>query len=446
MVSLLSRSLAFVIFLFAVGIVSAQDDVGFVEAEVDNATPYVGEPITYTVRLFDAGTTTGKQYVAPNFASFGQIEGQDSTEIANVDGRQYTVISQTIILIPLISGTLTIEPASVIVPETALQSGTTLTSPALTIDVQPLPADSTGTFSGAIGQFTLEFISPAAEYRVGEPFTLQLIVEGTGNLEQSIAPDLPIPSNWRFFTNPPVYEVTASASARKTFDWTVIPASSGEQTIEPIVFTYFDPQIDNYRSISTAPLNIVVAEGDMVFESAATPEPLNQVGDTPLPLRPMARTVGHNPNDLGILYWLLWGIPPIVIVVGWFLSRNRIGMSQGKTTSSSRKQLSTAKGSGALKQLQKDLRKALSQSDAATAFGQTSDAIFSYLSRKFGENITQDDLPKFLGDYPPKLRNQLMNCIETADSGRYAPVTMDDAKVLINRTMQVLAQLDKRVS
>ena len=360
MVSNWSRSFVFgvITYVVAISVAFAQDEVGFVEAEVDNLTPYVGEPIVYTVRLFDAGTTTGKQYVSPTFASFGQIEGQDSTEVTSLNGRQYTVISQNTILIPLIAGTLVIDPAQVVVPETALQSGTTLTSLPTTVEVQPLPPDPTGTFGGAIGQFTMSLVSNETEYRMGEPFTLQLVVEGTGNLEQTVSPGLTMPNEWRFFENPSVLELVGATSARRTFEWAVIPASAGERTIEPIVFTYFDPQIDNYRSISSARVTIAVAEGDITSEDFSPSEPSNQVTNNPLTLRPMNSTVGRNPNDLGIFYWLLWAIPLIFVLGVWFVGKNRSTEPSSMTASQARKRRPTAKGSSALKKLQQDLRKA----------------------------------------------------------------------------------------
>lgn len=437
---------AIVLILFLVSSLLAQDEVGFVEAEVDNLTPYIGEPIAYTVRVFDAGTTTGKQYEPPTFASFGQIEGEESTEIATLNGRQYTIISQNTVLIPLVAGSLTIEPATIIVPETALQSGATLTSEAIAIEVLPLPPDSSGTFSRAIGQFTMDLVSQTSEYRVGEPFTLQLIVEGSGNLEQSISPELPLPENWRFFSNPPVFELISATTSRRIFEWVVIPSTAGEQRIAPIVFTYFDPQIDNYRSISSTSLELSVLEGNVAFDTVGVPESTVQLSDAPLPLRPMIATVGRNPNNLGMLYWLLWGIPPILLVLTWAISRKRVdGVIAQKGNTKTKKIQSVAKGSNALKQLQKGLRVALKETNAATTFELTFAAIFNYFSQKFREDVTtKQDIIDILTDYPPKLQEQVLNCIETAESGRYAPVSVRDAKVLINRTMQVLSLIDKR--
>ena len=89
-------------------VVNGQSEVGFVEARVDNLSPYVGEAITFTFVFYDAGDPSEKRYEPPNLTGFGQIARPEVAGVDQVDGQQYTTFTQETLLFPAQAGTITI--------------------------------------------------------------------------------------------------------------------------------------------------------------------------------------------------------------------------------------------------------------------------------------------------------------------------------------------------
>jgi hypothetical protein len=129
----------------------------YVEAVVDNPTPYVGQQVNYVFRFYQAVNLWDQpSYQAPAFTGFWSepkpIEGQYQTQAA---GRVYRVTEIRTILFPSVVGPVTIEPASLTVPGSLFQSGRTLQTRPVEMDVRPLPAGAPAGFDGAVGQFAL---------------------------------------------------------------------------------------------------------------------------------------------------------------------------------------------------------------------------------------------------------------------------------------------------
>jgi hypothetical protein len=99
---------------------------------------------------------------------------------------------------------------------------------------------------------------------VGAPITLSLTISGKGNIKS--LPDLTIPplTNFRTFdanaaTN--IEKKDGEVSGSKVFKTVLIPTASGELTIPPVSFSYFDTSAHLYRSIKSHPLVIHVSPG-----------------------------------------------------------------------------------------------------------------------------------------------------------------------------------------
>jgi hypothetical protein len=99
---------------------------------------------------------------------------------------------------------------------------------------------------------------------VGQPLTLTLTISGRGNIKS--LPDLTIPAltNFRTFdanaaTN--IEKKEGEVSGSKVFKTVLIPTASGELTIPPVPFVYFDPAARAYRTIKTRALTVHVSPG-----------------------------------------------------------------------------------------------------------------------------------------------------------------------------------------
>src|SRR5690349_10439225 len=123
--------LIILITLLSISFVQAQDIQGdvYVEANVDNSNPYVGQQIIYSFKLYDAVGLINPLYQPSDFEGFWRIDiGVISQTSEQINGRQYTVTTISSALYPTHSGSLTIQPSSVVLPETVFRSKQTLTA------------------------------------------------------------------------------------------------------------------------------------------------------------------------------------------------------------------------------------------------------------------------------------------------------------------------------
>lgn len=119
------------------------------------------------------------------------------------------------------------------------------------------PAD----FAGAIGQFTISATAKPDRVQQGQPVTLSFAVQGS-NVDGVAGPNLAVQSELtsRFdFTGD---ELSGDVEGNsKVFRRAVFPRQPGEQTIPPITWSYFDPKQEQYVTLRTDPIPLVVTPG-----------------------------------------------------------------------------------------------------------------------------------------------------------------------------------------
>jgi len=442
------------------GVSVAQEDdpsrsyAGFIESEVSNLTPFVGEPIVYTFRFYFAGLTENNEYTPPDFLGFGQRAGSESRTNEVVDGEQFIVFTETTVLIPTRPGVVTISPAYITVPEVnrprQKQSGHTLETPPITVNVQAIPADIPPEDSGAVGQFAGRATIVDTTFRAGEPFLLRLSVEGSGNFEQSLPPALDLPETWRHFARSASFERTGLLTGTRIFEWFVIPDQPGQQVMPPIRFTYFDPQIGAFQTLVTDPIDILVDETFASVEVQPTVIPTPTFAPSAFELRPMSADIRTQSTQPGQLFWMLWFVPPVVTAGVWLVFRDRKEQSNrmksnpvqavkaaAQSTTQRRKPVTLTRT------LKNDMQLALENPDAKTAFEQILAAVLRYLSRKVGQTVTFENASETLSHLPVAVQSEIKSCLDMAVSGRYAPVNQDDVKVLVKMVLDAMVLLDK---
>jgi len=303
----------------------AQDVQGdiYVEASVDNTTPFVGQQIIYTLRLYDAVGTTNPLYQPSDFDGFWRIDiGAVSQTTEQINGLTYTVTSIATALYPNQAGEISIQPASVVLPETVFRSRTTLSASPVLINVQPLPAGQPADFSGGVGSFELGATLDRQTASAGEPFTMQLTLSGTGNVEQLPPPTMP--SGWRSTITPGQYTSQVRNGfvvGMRTYTILFYPQTLGKQILPTLSFSYFDLVERIYRSASTPSVEIEVTGTDLTSETAVQ----ESIPDH-LQLKPV-QLFSESSLSLGLGFFAVVLVLPLVVVgsvLGWRWSdRNR---------------------------------------------------------------------------------------------------------------------------
>jgi BatD DUF11 like domain len=263
---------------------SGKRDV-YVTAAVSEASPWIGQQVAYTFRLFNAIQVADAKFQAPAFDGFNAEELEDRNSYRTViNGREFIVTEVTFILVPVKTGALDIEPA-------VLQAGflqrnrrprpfagmdaffgrselTTrvLETDPIAVQVRALPATPPGTaFSGLVGRFEITASLDKTDVRVGDSSTLAITISGSGNIMDAPAPTIPAPNEFKVYADNPEVQVqlgTDGYTGSKTFRTALVPVKPGQYHIDPIVWSYFDTGTGGYRTLSTAAFDLTAAPSD----------------------------------------------------------------------------------------------------------------------------------------------------------------------------------------
>jgi hypothetical protein len=132
----------------------------------------------------------------------------------------------------------------------------------ITINVRPLPpVPQNLSFSGAVGQYSIELQPPETSIGTETPFSLNLVITGAGNIKSIEEPILTLPSDVELKQTKTKYEFDANATGTKTFEYILVSKTAGLKKFNPVFWTYFDPLKGKYQTLQTLPVEITVVQG-----------------------------------------------------------------------------------------------------------------------------------------------------------------------------------------
>jgi len=131
-----------------------------------------------------------------------------------------------------------------------------LESEGVNIKVLPLPQEGKpNNFSGAVGQYNFNVSLSPDNVKEGDPITLRMTILGKGNLSAIHMPSLSFKDNFKVYDSQ-IFE----KNGIKKSEQVIIPQSEDITEIPVIQFSYFDPQLKIYRTITKGPFPIKVAK------------------------------------------------------------------------------------------------------------------------------------------------------------------------------------------
>lgn len=403
----------------------------FIEADVDNHSPYVGQQITYTLKRYQAIEFPNRPHYQDHpFTGFWHTPLiQRPSYTTTISGREYLVHPTHIALFPTLPGALTLEPARLVIPGSTPEADIVLESEAININAQPLPGGAPPHFQGAVGQFEIsaKFSSDEIEYR--DSVTLIVEIKGRGNIEILLPPTLPEADLWilsdmfgmnTITDNIPLSKDQVKGSRR--FEWAFIPTEAGQQFYPAIRFSYFNPHSSTYHSVRTDPLPITVLadENSTVFESPvpAFRQPVRRLAGDIRHIKPVPPTLNYTSSTLNArqqnLYWYLAVLPALGVIGVWFWQQRR--QQRLLDTPETRRRY-------ARRHAKKILAAARSQSNPYPAIQQ---ALTGYLSDKLDRSVsglTSDQLLERLNTIRlnPQLTERVQNLLAQVEVEQYAP-------------------------
>lgn len=260
----------------------AKDDI-LLRTIVSRTSVFKGEPLRVTFKLYERVNVVGYDGVKfPSFNGFWAQElntGNAPRRRETYNGKVYeTLVAREFLLYPQQSGTLTIDPAELTaVAQVVVQSRNIdpffggghevynvprkVQSQRVTVTVKPLPAGAPESFNGAVGRFTLDATLPPDRIAANSAATYTVKIAGSGNLTLVQVPKLTLPTSFEQYNVKTTESINTSASGisgYRQFEYPFIARAEGTYEIEPVEFTYFDPERMRYTTLHAKPLTLDV--------------------------------------------------------------------------------------------------------------------------------------------------------------------------------------------
>ena len=264
----------------------AEDDV-LIVATVDRTNVYKGQPVLVTYKLYTRVAMNAEGQKMPSFAGFW-------TQRLNIDsnrwlreeykGKLYDAwpIAEYL-LFPQQSGVVKIEPMemSVVarlqvknprrghdpfadffdVPQIQ-EVRRVVRSEELTLNVKALPEGAPASFSGAVGEFEIQVTPPADEIEANSAVTYVVKISGTGNLSMIQAPQIALPTTFEQYSvksSESIQTTARGVSGYRQFEYPMIARAEGDFFIPALEFTYFNPRLAKYVTLTAEEYAIHVA-------------------------------------------------------------------------------------------------------------------------------------------------------------------------------------------
>ena len=458
----------------------------FLEAVPNKLLTYLGEQIILTYKIYYTIPISNLSISkAPSYSGFWT---KDITENNGVlqqssimrNGQEYHVATiQEIVLIPQKTGTLTIDPLDITCIAQIRQErqqpkgydpfenffgdimGSSYTnvkkemkSQPINIEVKALPTkDKPDSFKGAVGQFTFTSKIDKTEMKSNDAFTVTYTVTGKGNIELLDIPRPVFPADFEVY-DPKITTNTKNnsfgLSGSKKAEYVVIPRVSGDFTLNPTEFSYFDPSKNKYVTLESEKYELKVErsanEGSSGIIYAGGQEAIKVVGSD---INHIMMTGNlHKEGTLlfgSLLYFIIMIAIIVVFAVALIIYKRINKFNQNQVLVRNKKATKIAK-----KRLQ-NAYSYLKIKDQNHFYEELSQALWGYISDKLNiarSQLSMDTVKETMTskNVPEDIVNQFIDLLNSCEYARFAPgdpgKKMDD---LYQKGIEVITKAEKNL-
>ena len=447
----------------------------FLVAEVSNTNPFIGESLSVVYKLYmdakNAAVSSENETKSPIYSGFWNqnIAIKNLTENkATFKGREMSYyILRKDVLIPQQIGKLKLKPLEIDIsavvafgrPRRDFFGGIvrgqkrvnmSLSTGTRTIQVKALPEkNKPSNFEGAIGQFTFTVTNNKKVLKANESAKVEVKISGKGNLKLISLPKIETPKGLEQYE--PEHKDGTRSSGLSGYikdTYTIVPQYRGKYKIPSLSFSYFDPKIEQYKTITSNPIIIDVPDGKMpVEEKEIVNSNKNVVSDNDIRsiYTKTTFTTITNKKDFfkSNLFYLLLLLPMLSIPVGIFLGnkkrqrdRDVIGNKQRKANRLAKKYLGAAKKQlGNKEPFYIALEKALHNFLKAKLQVETSEIS----KEKISAILKQKDVNK-------EVISKLIKVLNDCDFARYTPTSNLQMEQEYQNAAEIIMDLDKQLS
>ena len=368
--------------------------------------------------------------------------------LEHYNGRNYrTVVWSQYLLFPQKSGKLTIPSITyegVVVtrnqnidPIEAFFNGQSgllelkkkITTPALTINVSPLP-NKPADFSGAVGKFTLASSISTQEVDANEAVTLKISVKGSGNMKLIATPEVNFPKDFDTYdakVNDNFQLTRTGLAGNKDFEYLFVPRHAGTYDIPAVKFTYFDTEARTYKTLTTEPYTIKVNKGkggagQSVSNYSGQQQDVQQLNQD-IRFIKTGDVALHQQGDTFFGTWKYWAaylLPFLLFVLFIVMGRKRMKTNANVALTRGKKANKVA-----LRRM-KTAKTLLDSHDASKFYDEVLRALWGYVGDKFNmsqESLNKENIEQSLTsrNVPAEQIGQFMKVLNDCEFARYAP-------------------------
>jgi len=434
--------------------INSATELAFLKLVLPRKEVFVGESFTAQLQLHILNRVQGvgqiqlTAFPADGFTMGKMIEGQRRQ--VQIGNGVYTVIPIEVALKAIKAGPQTIGPVTfgmvVELPSSGRQRDAfdpfgifshgeqrqlSVASGAETVHSLMLPKEGAPPdFNGAIGRFTMSMTAGPTNVSAGDPITVRVQITGRGSLDSLTLPDQPAWHDFKIY--PPTAKLETAdqlgLQGTKTFEQIVTPQNADIKALPPISFSFFDPDVKGYRTLTQSAVPLSVHPGGVVAVPTAIASQ-NRQESTP----PVTQDIVPNKQRLGALaqigqplalqtwFIALQSVPLLAFVSAIVIRRRSENLANNPRLRRQRQVLHV------IAQGLRDLKHYASENDSDRFF----ETLVRLLQEQLGERldmpasaITEAVIEERLGPrgVPEPVLNGLQELFQLSNLARYAPI------------------------
>jgi hypothetical protein len=449
----------------------------FIKATLDQKTVYVGEQILLSYDLYSRYRIQNPRFgVVPSYTGFWAEKVFEASRLEQrpevVNGKSFNKSRlKQIALFPTVPGTQKLEQMEFVcdVPIRSRRRSVfdvddffswdpfrsrqvTVRAPDLEIEVLSLPGGAPDEFSGGVGIFRISATPSLTSVTQGDPVTVNVVVSGKGNLHGVGEPTRPGTTDFKFY-DPKGSVVTrvegTVLAGEKAFEYVTIPTSSGEVTLPPFRFAYFDPKKERYQVLKTQPIVMSVTPGEktqqVTLMTAPSGSAVQVVGED---IRYIKADVFALENHASYLhqsgvFWSLQLVPLVCLFVAWQFRKRQlvlagdVGLARKlRSRGEAKKRLSGARS--------------LVESDGVSFYAEIRRALSAFLADRVNldiQELTAAQARKALEEQAvtASVIESVVSVLDACDFARFAPGAggTEDRVTLLEKVESLIDALER---
>lgn len=439
----------------------------YVEAVVDQASPYLGQQLIYTFRLYQAIRLYRQpQLEMPIFSRFETLGMPVQEYNLDVGDRTYLVSEIRTALFPKSTGIINIGAAQLIFPGSFFEEAVELYTQPVQLNVKPLPDNAPPEFTGAVGQFNMEaWFSPQVAV-INQPSTLSVAISGVGNVNTFPDPIWPSLHQWRTYDSLKSQSMdmkNGQLQGTRVYERLIVSDKIGDFTIPPAKLVYFDPAAEEYRTVSTKSLKVRViapptpdAAGATATAVAAIPIPAatpnNRAGSLDPLINPADPSFNSDFSDSLNSNWRV--MLPMGVVLLWTICTGipaAVVVGAGGLWLWQKRQEKNKIAAEAIKQPKETMHPAIAQAMTGSDdnYQVISRALTGYLGQMLGastKGLTRTELADRLQTHGLSIlqTHKINDYLAQSEMGRYGPKMDNAGWELLAKVDKLLFELDKQ--